>query len=99
MGSKQVNEFSISGKVEYVGEEESVSPNLTKRILIMEVWDKRYRQEVPFEFLNKNIALLDNIQEGDWVVVDFVLKGRRDKKFSGNRWFGNMEAVSCIIED
>lgn len=104
MSSKQVNEFNISGKVIWVGMPISFgagNSELIKRVLVLEVWaDNKYRQEVPFDYVNQNTSLLNNIRENDWVNVDFILRGRKNVQSDGKaRWYSNLEGISCTKEE
>jgi hypothetical protein len=64
MGSKQINEFNISGKVVFVGRPVQISDNSFKRIIEMEVYVKnRYKQEVAFEFVNDNKSMLNFVKD------------------------------------
>jgi hypothetical protein len=101
MGSKQINEFNISGKVVFVGRPVQISDNSFKRIIEMEVYVKnRYKQEVAFEFVNDNMEKLNLIRENDWVNIDFCLRGRKRIQGDGKaRWFTNLEGLSCTKED
>lgn len=78
MGKQQVNEFNIDGKVLHVGMPVYFTEKMTKRICVLEVFaDKKFRQEVAFDFVNDNMGLLNNIQEGDWVNISFQLRAIR----------------------
>jgi hypothetical protein len=101
MASKQINEFNISGKVLYVGMPIFFTDNMSKRLLVMEVWvNSKYKQEVPFDFVNENMDMVNNIREGDWVTVDFILRGRKKIRGDGKaQWWSNNEGISCVKED
>ena len=100
MGKTQINEFNISGKVLFVSMPVEFTEKMSKRTMVMEVWvDAKYKQEVPFDFVNQNMDLLTNIREEDWVNVDFILRGRKYIQKDGlTRWFSNNEGISCIKE-
>lgn len=101
MPSKQVNEFNLSGKVLFVGMPVFFTDNMSKRILVIEGWVKgKYKQEIPFDFVNDNMGLLDHIRIGDWVNVDFTLRGRKNIGRDGKaKWFGNNEGIAVMKED
>jgi len=101
MGARQINEFNISGKVLFVGRPIAFGENSYKRTLVLEVYVKnKYRQEVAFEFVNDNMEKVNMAREGDWVNVDFVLRGRKHIQSDGKaRWFNNLEGISCTKED
>lgn len=100
MAKKQKNEFYIDGKIVFVGLPIYYTEKMSKRVLVMEVYVKEYRQEVAFDFVNENMPLLDNIREGDWVGVDFNMRGRKHIQSDGKaRWFVNVEGISAVKQD
>lgn len=110
MASKQINDFTISGKAIFVGMPIHIptkfDTNLQKRTLVLEVWakdevsGKTYRQEVMFEFVNENMTTLNNIREGDWVNVSFYLRGRKHIQDDGKaRWYNTLVGVACAKEE
>ena len=101
MSLVQKNEFNISGKVLFVGMPIYHSEKLSKRILVMEVYaDKKYRQEVAFDFVNDHMNLLTNIRQDDWVNVDFQLRGNKKIQSDGKaRWFNTVEGLSCTQQE
>ncbi len=98
MGKQQVNEFNIDGKVLHVGMPVYFTEKMTKRICVLEVFaDKKFRQEVAFDFVNDNMGLLNNIREGDWVNISFQLRGNKKIQQDGKaRWFNGVEGLSCV---
>ena len=71
-----------------------------KRVLVIEGWVKgKYKQELSFDFVNDNMDKLNNIREGDWVNVDFHIRGRKNIDSAGKaRWYTNLEGESCIVD-
>ncbi len=102
MGKTQVNEVAISGKVLWVGMPGLIpgTESLMKRTIVMEGWVlSKYKQEFAFDFVNDNMDMLNNIREGDWVNIDFHLRGRKHIDGGGKaRWFTNLEGTSCIVD-
>ena len=102
MGSTQKNEFDISGRVLWVGMPVSIpgKSELMKRTVVMEVFvENKYKQEVAFDFVNDNMDMLNNAREGDWVVIDFLIRGRKHIQADGKaRWYTNLEGTSCTVE-
>ena len=75
--------YEIKGRVYKVGEVENVSQSFTKQTLA--IIQQRYDPETgePYkpnyaeiEFVKNNIKFLQGLQEGDKVVVKFVVEGR-----------------------
>lgn len=101
MASKQKNDFTISARVIWVGMPVEIpKTNIMKRVLVIEVWvETKYRKEVPIDFVNDNMKMLNNIRADDWVVLDFFLRGNKQIQGDGKaRWFTNLEGTSCTVE-
>ncbi len=72
--------MEITGKVLKVTENEQISENLTKRLLIVEYAENpQYPETISFEAVNTKTSLLDNLRPGQQVTVHFNLKGREYK--------------------
>ena len=102
MGKAQKNEFEISGEVLFVGMPKEIprTNNLMKRILVIQGWIKgKYKCELAFDFVNENMDKLNNIRVGDWVSVDFHVRGNKKIQDDGlARWFTNLEGDNCIVD-
>ncbi len=70
------NNYSIYGVVGKILEEEIVSDSFKKRILVVNVTDGQYEQQIPIEFLQDKTSILDQINVGDKVIVSVNLRGR-----------------------
>ncbi len=68
--------YDIAGKVKLIQEPQVFASGFTKRCLIVEVEDGKYSQQINVEFLQDKIGLLDDLNEGDLVTVNFNLRGR-----------------------
>lgn len=101
MSAVQKNEFDISGKVLFVGMPIFYTDKMSKRILVLEVWvDSKYKQEVPFDYVNDKMDLVNNIRINDWVNVDFILRGRKKIQADGKAvWYSNNEGITCVKQD
>lgn len=101
MSKVQKNDFNISGRVIHVGMPMHISDNFQKRILVLEVYvGNNFRQEIPFEFVNENMSLLNNIRENQWVNIDFQIRGRKGKIKDGRGiWYPSIEGLSCVKQD
>jgi hypothetical protein len=98
MSKVQVNKFEFTGKVVFVSLPIFYTDKMSKRSLVIEGWvNNKYRQEIPFDFVNDNMKLLDGIREDDWVTVEFSLRGRKNIQADGKaRWFTSNDAFNCI---
>jgi hypothetical protein len=98
--NKQVNNFEISGKTIHVGQPEQYvnRNNVTKssRILVLEVFSGNYANDVIFEFAENNMNQLLQIKEGEWVTVNFQLKGSKSIKDGKARWYPRLEGLTCL---
>ena len=98
MGQRQVNEFDISGYVVKVEEPERISAIFEKRTLILEVWNDKFKHEVPIEFANKNMVFLASIKARDYVTVQFKLRARKTERDGQIRRFVSLEGIQCYKE-
>jgi len=102
MGNRtQVNEFDIVGRVVFVGMPTFITNRFSKRMLIMEVYAKgKYKSEVPFQFVNDNMGLLDKVRVNDWVHVAFMLRSRDFINKQGKKeWYAINEGTACQLVD
>lgn len=71
--------LEVTGKVSFIGEEEKVTENMTKKMLVLEsekeANGKQWKEVYPFELINKS-NLADNLNVGDEVSVEFNINGR-----------------------
>ena len=98
MSKRQTNDFDISGKVLEVGAAERISDKFSKRVLVLEVFNNTYPNEVPFDFSNHNMSQVNDISPGDWVTVNYALKAFRKEHDSVVRRFISLEGISCYKE-
>ena len=99
MGKTQKNEFEISGKVIFVGMPDRISENFSKRLVVLEAYDGQYRQEVPYEFVNDNMSLVDGVNVNDWVNVDFICRGRKNISRDGMaKWWPTLEGKTIVVD-
>jgi hypothetical protein len=100
MQNKQVNDHSISGKVIHVGQPESyqtkAGTTIMTRVLVLEVFTGSYANEVPFEFTLANMNQLLQIKEGEWVTIQFALRGNKTIKDGKAKWWPRMEGLTVI---
>ena len=94
--NRQKNEHNIDGKVVHITQPKYISPTFSKQILVMEVFTGERRHEVPFSFSNARMDCLKDIQEGNWVNIQYQLAGNRAKGEGEPRWFGENQGLTCI---
>lgn len=98
MAKKQTNDFDISGKVLSIGGIERISDKFSKRTLVLEVFNGKYANEVPFDFTNESMNQINSIAPGDWVTVNWMLRSVKKEKDGSVRRFVSLEGVSCYRE-
>jgi hypothetical protein len=82
--------MNIKGVVYKVSETKQVSDKFSKRELIVEIADNpKYPQLVQFEATKDRCSLLDNVNAGDSVSIEFDLRGREWRSPSGDVKFFN----------
>jgi hypothetical protein len=98
--NKQVNNFEISGKAIHVGQPETYTTKAgnTKsyRVLVMEVFTGTYADEVVFEFNESNMNQLLQAKEGEWLTINFCLKGQKTIKDGRAKWWPKLEGLTCL---
>jgi hypothetical protein len=99
MAKKSVNNFEISGKVLFVGLPIWKSATFSVRLLVLQVFAGKYRQEVPYNFVNERMGMLDNVRINDWVRLDFELRGKKSIQTDGKaQWWGSNNGLSATIQ-
>lgn len=103
MGKKtQKNDFEISGMVIDASMPERITETFSKRIVVLEVFVKNYNiaKQVVFEFVNENMRNVDGVKKGDWVTINFQLKGNyKDDKEGRRRYFTSIEGLNILKHD
>jgi hypothetical protein len=98
--NSQVNNFEISGKALHVGQPEQfvTKQGVTKssRVLVLEVFSGTYSNEVVFEFQENNMNQLLQAKDGDWLTVNFCLKGNKTIKDGKAKWWPRLEGLTIL---
>ncbi len=79
--------YELSGKIKLIQEPRTFDSGFTKREMVVIVEDGKYPQEINLEFVQDKVALLDDLQPGQEVKVDFDIRGR---EYNG-RYFNNLQ--------
>lgn len=99
MENKVENNFNLSGKVLFVGQPVFIKDTLSKRVLVVEAFAGKYPQEVPFDFVNERMDMLNNIRVGDVVHLTFELRGNKHIQGDGKaRWFTNNSGLTVALQ-
>ena len=78
--------FQVSGTAKIVGDKQTFGGGFEKRELVLTVADGDYPQDINLEFLKDRISLLDGVQPGAELTVDFNIRGR---EYNG-RYYNNL---------
>jgi len=98
MAKTQTNNFDISGKVLEVGGVERISDKFSKRVLVMEVFNGKYANEVPIEYVNESIDQIKDVSAGNFVTCNFQLKANKKETNGVVRRFLTLDGISCYKE-
>jgi len=85
--------MQVKGKVIHIGQTENVTDTFKKRVLVVEVPDGEYPQQIKMEAVQKHVDILDNVKIGDDVTASINLRGREfDNKKTGQKdWFTSIQ--------
>jgi hypothetical protein len=90
--------FRTSGKLIKAFDAVQVSNKFRKREFVVEIADGKYPQLVSFQLTGDKCALLDSIEDGETVDVEFNLRGREWTSPKGEvRYFNALDAwaIKC----
>ncbi len=80
--------YELTGKVKLVQDAKVISDKFTVREFVVTVEDGKYPQDIALQVVNDKVSLLDSLQEGQEVTVNFDIRGR---EYNG-RYFNNLQA-------
>ncbi|WP_439184290.1 DUF3127 domain-containing protein [Carboxylicivirga taeanensis] len=87
--------FEISGNVIVKEDVQDISANFKKREFVIEVLNERnsdWNDFIKFQLTQDRCNLLDPIQVGDQIKVNFNIRGRKWEKDGRVNYFSNLEA-------
>ncbi|WP_430810192.1 MULTISPECIES: DUF3127 domain-containing protein [unclassified Carboxylicivirga] len=87
--------FEISGSVIVKDDIQEISASFKKREFVIEVVNERnsdWNDFVKFQLTQDRCSLLDPIQLGDQIKVNFNIRGRKWEKNGRVNYFSNLEA-------
>lgn len=98
--NKSINQFDYSGRVIHVGPPETfvTKRGETKsfRILVMEVFIGNYSREIVFEYNETNMSQLNQLTDGCWATITFILDGNKAIKDGKARWYNKLSGQTAI---
>lgn len=74
------------GEVIKIGETETFGQNGFRKRLIVIRTDEQYPQELPFEFVQDKVSILDKYSVGDNVAINYNLRGQEYKE----KWYASL---------
>lgn len=80
--------FEITGTLKVLEDTQTFASGFTKREFVVEVPDGKYPQMIKFETVRDKIALLEPLQVGDEVKVNFDIRGN---EYNG-KYYVNLNA-------
>lgn len=84
--------YEATGILHHIGPTEQKSERFTKREFVLLIADNpKYPQHVQFQATGDRCKLLDSLQEGDDVAVEFSLRGREWRGPNGVKWFTTLD--------
>ncbi len=98
--NKSINSFEYSGRVVHVSPPKTfvTRQGQTKsyRELVMEVFIGNYAREVLFEYNETNMNQLNQLTDGCWATVTFVLDGSKSIKDGQAKWYTKLSGQTAI---
>lgn len=89
----QSSMFKVQGTLKVKGDTVQVSEKFSKREFVLSITDGDYNQAVSFQLSQKNVTLLDAVDEGDECEISFNLKGREWVSPQGEvKYFNTLDA-------
>ena len=98
--NKSINQFDYSGRVIFVGMPETFTTKagVTKqyRILVMEAFIGNYPREIVFEFNESNMTQLNQLTDGCWATITFLLDGNKVFRDGKEKWYNRLSGQTAI---
>lgn len=89
--------MDFNGQVINVGAIENISDKFKKRTFVVLDDSGKYPNEVQFELVQNNCALLDEIKCGDLVQVAYDIRGRGFTRKDGTKgWMNSLQAWRIV---
>ena len=82
----------LSGTVKEIFEEQTFGSGFNKREFVITDEAEKYPQDIKFECVKDNVALVDKLNKGDRIKVTFDIRGR---EYNG-RYFNNLQGWKIV---
>jgi hypothetical protein len=84
--------MKTQGKLKAKFDTQKVSDKFQKRDFVLTTdFDTPYPQHISFQLVNDKCSLLDSLNEGDLITVEFNLKGREWNGPQGVKYFNTLD--------
>ncbi|MDB9980567.1 DUF3127 domain-containing protein [bacterium] len=85
--------MQVKGRIIHIGQTENVTDTFKKRVLVVEVPDGEYPQQIKMEAVQKHVDILDNVKIGDDVTASINLRGIEfvNRNTSQKDWFTSIQ--------
>ena len=91
--------YKFQGTVKEIMKTQTWDSGFKKREIIITSTDDKYPQDVKFEFLKDSALILDNVNIGDEVIINFNIRGNEyNGKYYVNLNGQSIDGVSAIKE-
>lgn len=85
--------MEIVGILKHIFETQKVSEKFQKRDIVVETeFDTPYPQQVSLQLTQDKVALVERLQPGDMVKIQFNIRGREWQSPQGVKFFNTLEA-------
>lgn len=86
--------MKVIGRIVEMGETQKVTDTFTKRMFVLELTENpQYPEYITFELLDRRCDVLDGLQVGQNVLVNFDLKGKKWVDVEGvTKYFNALKA-------
>lgn len=91
--------FSLTGKVDFIGQPEQITDNFSKRDLVLFIPNDKnpnYPNHVLLQASNAKMELLNTVQQGQDVEVGFFINGRRIQTKDGRSMVINNLSINSL---
>lgn len=90
--------MQVKGTLLRIFEKETISEKFSKKTVVVRTKEE-YPQELPIEFTNQRIDLIENYKEGQDVDISINLRGREWK--GKDKWFASIEGwkITSLVEE
>ena len=91
--------MKINGILKTISDTVQVSNDFQRRNIVLEHCDKGHIELVSFELYQDHCKLVDTFKEGDKVIVDFNVKGRKWTNMEGTtKYFNTLQAWKIVYD-